>query len=253
MKIKELKGTLLLKTGLHIGSGDTEMHIGGVDSQVVKHPQTLQPYIPGSSLKGKIRSLLELFLGLTAATVDKNGKTGAVFQSSHLDNVEKLLGGNKKQEAVNFLKLFGNGAGETKNAKDGGNNYADEIGITRLSFRDCFIKDSFARPQDKTKTIFLTEVKSENTINRMNSTAANPRFFERVPAGIEFDFNLAIKELDGDNSEEMLAIVKKGLKLLELDALGGSGSRGYGRVEFKDLSLDGTEFVLPPAEEIFNQ
>jgi CRISPR-associated protein Csm3 len=63
-KISVIQGTIELKTGLHIGGGDTEMHIGGTDNPVVKHPHTNEPYIPGSSLKGKIRSLLELKYGI---------------------------------------------------------------------------------------------------------------------------------------------------------------------------------------------
>ena len=88
--IRKLEGTITLKTGLHIGAGDTEMRIGGTDNPVVKNPLDNRPYIPGSSLKGKIRSLLEWQLGL----VNISGKSPFSFQ--HLDKA-----GDKRGEAEN--------------------------------------------------------------------------------------------------------------------------------------------------------
>ncbi|MCL2485339.1 MAG: type III-A CRISPR-associated RAMP protein Csm3 [Endomicrobia bacterium] len=218
--IKQLKGTIVLKTGLHIGSGDTEMHIGGTDSQVVKHPKTLQPYIPGSSLKGKIRSLLELYFGLTNFTL------GKVFTSKYLKDIQD---DKTKKDAVSLLQLFGDSAGA-----DSGNV---EIGQTRLSFSDCYVND-------ETKDYVLSEIKSENSINRRNSKAESPRFIERVPEGVKFDFVVSIKDFDGDGGN-LLAAFYKGLKLLELDALGGSGSRGYGKIKFENLNLVGAGVSLP--------
>ena len=58
-RIIDLRGEIELLTGLHIGAGDLEMRIGGVDNVVIRNPRNNEPYIPGSSLKGKIRSLLE--------------------------------------------------------------------------------------------------------------------------------------------------------------------------------------------------
>ncbi|MDR1696479.1 MAG: type III-A CRISPR-associated RAMP protein Csm3 [Endomicrobium sp.] len=220
--IQQLTGTIVLKTGLHVGAGDAEMHIGGIDSQVVKHPKTLQPYIPGSSLKGKIRSLLELSLGLI------NHTGGKVFQSKYLysdkDKKDKI---KEYDDAIKLLKLFGDSADQ---------NSQDEIGATRLSFADCYVNE-------KTKDYILSEVKSENSIDRKTSEASNPRFIERVPEGVEFAFNVSVKEFEGD--KDLMEIFKKGLRLLELDALGGSGSRGYGRIKFEDLKLNGEDFELP--------
>jgi CRISPR-associated protein Csm3 len=218
-KIKQLHGVIILQTGLHIGAGDAEMHIGGIDSQVVKHPQTLRPYIPGSSIKGKMRSLLELYLGLINVT------DGKVFQSKFL----KDLAEKDKAGAIALLKLFGDSADNEKNDLF--------IGSARLSFSDCFVSK-------KTEDYVLSEVKSENSIDRKTSQAANPRFIERVPQGVEFDFTISIKEFDTDESS-LIELLKKGLKLLELDAIGGSGSRGYGRIKFADLKLDEQDFILP--------
>ena len=52
-------GSIEVVTGLHIGGSRTAQAIGGVQNSVVRDPVTRRPYIPGSSLKGKLRSLLE--------------------------------------------------------------------------------------------------------------------------------------------------------------------------------------------------
>ena len=59
IKIQTLEGTLELLSGLRIGASEGEIRIGGVDNQVIRNPINNEPYIPGSSLKGKVRSLLE--------------------------------------------------------------------------------------------------------------------------------------------------------------------------------------------------
>lgn len=213
--ITEITGTLIVKTGLRIGAGDTEMRIGGVDNPILKHPHTLEPYIPGSSLKGKVRSLLEMKSGLM-------GKTGGEpLKIKDLDGLED----GKKAEATNILKLFGAGGAEAEQIA------AQDIGPTRVSFADCPL-DTKWRDKALREGLAFTEVKSENLINRIQGVAQHPRFTERVPAGAEFAFTVTLKILDQDGRdlEDLLLL---GLKLLTLDALGGSGSRGYGRVELK--------------------
>ena len=58
MKKIIIKGDLIVKTGLHIGGDDSFSAIGAIDSPVIRNTATGLPIIPGSSLKGKIRSLL---------------------------------------------------------------------------------------------------------------------------------------------------------------------------------------------------
>ena len=213
--IIEIKATLLLKSGLHIGAGDSEMHIGGIDNSVIKHPITQSPYIPGSSLKGKIRTLLEWRSG----AVQNNPLT--------LKDVSK-----NPEEVKNILRLFGI-SGDTKNSEQ----EVAEIGVSRLAFWDCALNEDWEKAIRDDNQL-LTEAKSENTIDRITSTAGNPRQTERVPAGAEFDFKLTLRQFEGDKPE-LLDLVLKGLKLLELDSLGGSGSRGYGKVKFTELTVDG--------------
>ena len=220
INIINIEGAIILKTGLHIGAGDTELHIGGTDHPVVKHPFTREPYIPGSSLKGKIRSLLELKSGL----IPIQGKDGYPIGLSILN---KDLSENQKKEAIKILKLFGVSASDTNQQDIPG---IEPIGPARASFKDAYL-DEESKRKVKDKQCSYFEIKSENCVDRIYSVAKNPRFIERVVAGLKFNFSIFLKEMEGD--EDLLDYLLKGIKLLELDALGASGSRGYGRVEFR--------------------
>lgn len=213
--IKEITGTLIVKTGLRIGAGDTEMRIGGLDNPIIKHPHTLEPYIPGSSLKGKVRSLLEMKSGLMAYT---KGNPVSYKAIKNLQN-DKL-----KKEGEKILKLFGAGGAEAEEI------VAQDIGPTRVSFADCPLDDDW-RKKALAESLSFTEVKSENAINRIEGVAQHPRFMERVPAGARFAFRVTLKVMDTDQKDDLEGLLLEGLKLLTLDALGGCGSRGYGRVE----------------------
>jgi len=229
--IRKFTGTLELITGLHIGSGNNEMHIGGTDNPVLKNPITQEPYIPGSSLKGKIRSLLEWKLGVVGLT---EGKPLGFRHLAHLP-VEK------QAQAKNLLKLFGGapeGAGQNM-------QLVEEIGPTRLAFWDCPLDRDWVKEMNQ-RNLLLTETKMENMIDRIRGVAEHPRNTERVPAGARFDFTLTLRVHDG---EDLLGMVYEGLKLVELTGLGGSGSRGYGKVKFVSLHLDGRD-VLPELEKV---
>jgi CRISPR-associated protein Csm3 len=220
-KIVVLKGEIELLSGLHIGAGNDEIRIGGVDSPVVRNPLTEEPYIPGSSLKGKIRTLLEWYEGKVA-------EGGKVWSSKE---ARKKSGNDVNKDII--LNLFGNG--ETDENYKGG--------PSRLSFSDCFLtKESSVMLRDKG---CLTEEKAEVSIDRVKGTAAGfgPRHMERVPAGARFSFSVSCKIFEpADNEEELIKLLKTGMKLLELDALGGSGSRGYGKLRF-ELTDDSLEDI----------
>lgn len=218
-EIKEIKGKIVLKSGLHIGSGDLEMHIGGTDSPVIKHPHTLEPYIPGSSLKGKVRSLLEMESGLMIKT------NGDVLTTKLLKNLQNNDENTKKlrEKCEKILKIFGYSGADVDDEL--------KLGPTRVSFADCYLNEEWKKKAQANRWQ-LTEVKAENVINRIKGTAEHPRFIERVPEGTEFDFKVTFKILE-DGDKELFEELLRGLKLLELDALGGSGSRGYGRIKFE--------------------
>ncbi len=230
--IKKYEGAIVLKSGLHIGSGNMEMHIGGTDSPVIKHPHTLEPFIPGSSLKGKVRSLLEMESGLMIYT------KGDVVKSETLRDIEKdkSLQNEQLKEKLKIncqaiLKIFGSSGADKEDEQ--------VFGPTRVSFADCFLDDDWKKLAKNNRWL-LTEEKSENIINRIKGTAENPRFIERVPEGTRFKFLVTFKILEDSDNVLFDDILLKGLKLLEMDALGGSGSRGYGRIafEFSDKTMN---------------
>lgn len=200
-----IKGRMELLTGLHIGDSKENVEIGGVDAPVVRRKDNNQPYIPGSSLKGKIRSLLEISEGVNANSSFKEYPDGCVIHY-----------------------LFGSA----------GNNGLP----SRIIFRDAYLTKEWAQQlyESKFTDMPYTEVKFENVINRIKGTAEHPRQIERIPAGAQFDVEMIINIItrEGDeqealeNEKNFLSLLKKGIKLLEDDYLGGSGSRGYGQVKF---------------------
>jgi CRISPR-associated protein Csm3 len=229
-----IKSKIRVITGLHIGGSDDTMKIGGIDSSVVKREiyansdgsinydgtgkKVTEPYIPGSSLKGKVRSLLENSFGLICEQKrllkDKAGKPVDSIFAKELDGI-------LQKKANLIIILFGEsaGSGDTQNTK-----------ITRVIFRDTFLTKESRKLYLENK-ISLSEEKAENTINRITVTA-NPRFMERVPAGVEFDFEVVLRKFEEDADLPLIETLELGLKLLENDALGGGGSRGNGKIEF---------------------
>ena len=214
-KIEKITGTIDLITGLHIGGNDTGMSIGGTDNPVIKHPLSKQPYIPGSSIKGKIRSLLEWDLGVVGLCEGK---------PLSFDKISSITDPDEKEAAKTLLKLFG-GAPKPNTAQE----LIIEIGPTRLSFWDCEMTADWVKSQDNN---LLTEIKTENVIDRIKGTAEHPRQMERVPAGARFQFALSLRV---HNDEDLTPMLIRGLHLLQLTGLGGSSSRGYGKIK---INLD---------------
>jgi CRISPR-associated protein Csm3 len=200
-------GTLHCVTGLHIGGGKDNMAIGIVDLTVVRDPLTRRPIIPGSSLKGKMRTLLAKALF--------RPESGKYFLSNHNEDDKRLK------------RLFGSSE--------------KPLITSRLQFVDAQMStDSVSQFERLDTDLYLTEIKYENTIDRLTSVA-NPRQMERVSAGSEFDFRLIylIEEgVDEDEIREDCRLITEGLKLLQQDYLGGHGSRGSGRIRIHKLQYD---------------
>jgi len=229
-----IESKLTLITGLHIGGADDGMKIGGVDSPVMKreifcntegvvgfdtdNKKVREPYIAGSSLKGKVRSLLEHYFRL----IDPMGEGNVV-------DIHSTFGEVKYIELI--IKLFGQSAGNDV--------LENEINITRAIFRDCFITQDVRKAYLENKIEFF-EVKYENVIDRKTGTTKNGglRQVERVISAIEFDFTMSIRVFENDNEKLFKNTILLGLKLLELDTLGGNGRRGYGRVRFDDIEAN---------------
>jgi CRISPR-associated protein Csm3 len=219
LNIHQLRAVLELRSGLRIGASEGEIRIGGVDNQVIRHGITGEPYIPGSSLKGKVRSLLEWCSGAV-----KPEPLGIRDMSERHPQVRPIL------------QLFGVGGGDTLSESQ-----ALDLGPTRVAFWDASLQPAWVS-QVKDDNQLMVEVKTENRIDRIRGVAEHPRQTERVPSGARFDFRLSIKHLDidGDGLALRRALLS-GLRLLELDSLGGSGSRGYGKVRFTGMTWDGDD------------
>ena len=204
---------LIVCTGMHIGGSSAFSAIGAVDSPVVRDPYTGLPIVPGSSLKGKLRTLLARSL------------------CQDIENMPDL-----SADDARILRLFGS---------------AEPVRRSRLQFADAFLTNAEALSN---KGVRVTEVKTENTISRANAQA-NPRQIERVIAGAAFGVSIVYDVTDPAQVEEDLALLAKGMKLLQMDYLGGHGSRGSGRVSLKNFALKsyGAPVELDSLKALFDE
>ena len=221
-----LQGTIHALTGLHIGGNSGELDIGGIDNPIIRNAFNRQPYVPGSSLRGKIRGLLD----------------------RHFENpLEKRVGRDVRvhecETPVNYnecpvCQIFGVAPIRQLRGK---------TMPTRLIVRDAFLTPESLASLDRADTdTDFTEIKTEVAIDRITS-AATPRQQERVPAGAIFGpvqivhslYTLHGSDHDNQLQDELTYFdtVLKGMELLEDDYLGGSGSRGSGQIAFENLTM----------------
>ena len=215
-KMIKYTGEMELLSGLAIKGADNDLSIGGADSEVIKNPITKMPYVPGSSLKGKIRSLLEL----------KYEKTGderkKLKNKNEYETIEGCTPCKCGRKDCFVCTIFGAHM-----------NPGAASAPTRIIVRDCSLaKESLELIRNLPLDSGFLEEKSENIINRNDGTAGSPRTMERVPAGLKFEVEIILQIFEGDSEQNMKEKVEEGLKLLENSYLGGSGSRGYGHVKF---------------------
>ena len=202
-----IKGELVCETGLHIGGANDAINIGGSDSIIIRDSVSDLPFIPGSSLKGKLRSLLEL-----------NDKKS-------IQSVLEKKGKSSTDEDSIAVKIFGISSDKKNNLK-----YP-----TRLIVRDSFPTEESIKLWEKQEEVVRgSELKWENTIDRITSRA-NPRSLERIPKGSSFIFEFIFSVYEED--ENNLMGLFEAMRLLEDNYLGGSGSRGYGKVKFANISI----------------
>lgn len=226
-----IAGIIFCNSGIYIGGADDTLQIGGIDKSVIRNPLTDEPYIPGSSLKGKLRSITEKIV--TDATnnplrANRSGDSNNKVWRHECDDF------NDAKECP-LCRIFG----ATAYGSEDNNNYPGALLV-----RDSMLSNKDALKEDG---LPITETKMENAIDRLTS-AALPRTFERVPAGAEFEFELIyrVETLESDvevgnaNITVEVARVKEditnllvAMDILEKDGLGGNISRGYGRIEFE--------------------
>lgn len=196
-------------TGMHIGGSSTFSAIGAVDSPVIRDALTGRPIVPGSSLKGKLRTLLARSLA------------GDIWNTPDF-----------KDDHPTILRMFGSTSARS-----------------RLQFADAFVSNAEAM-----KAVGLTEIKSENVINRLTATAM-PRQIERVNPGTVFAETIVYDVCDETEMLEDLQLLAKAMKLLQMDYLGGHGSRGSGRVSLKHFQVrDFSEKLdCAPLQKLFDE
>jgi CRISPR-associated protein Csm3 len=201
-----LTASLVCKTGLRVGGTEASMSIGGAENPVIKDSRGL-PYIPGSSLKGKLRSLLE-------------------YKYKKVSERGEPCGCGRADCPVCFM--FGPHR-----------NTSHDLGPSRIIVRDAYLSEKSRKDWDSARTegTEFTETKTETMINRRTGMAAGGslRTQERVPAGTEFALNINLRIFDDDKVEAMKKEVEDALTSLQHDTLGGSGTRGYGWVEIRDM------------------
>jgi len=241
---KAIRGLMRIESGLRIGASKDMMAIGDVDNPVIRNPLTGEPYIPGSSLKGKMRYLLEWHMG---------GKYISESDKYH------VYTSNDPNDPVN--RIFGVAPGNRHEEQEA----AKQRGPTRLLVRDANLTESSKQQlfeQTVQRGSLYTEIKQEVFIPRIGGNA-NPRAAERIPAGAEFDFEIIYRVFDlddnGQTDKDYFKHVLTALRLVELDGLGGYISRGYGQVSFhvqKNGELVGLSSVKPediPLESLVEQ
>lgn len=217
LKIKRIEGRIILLSGLSIGGDSAIIEIGENDNPILRNPLSNEPYIPGSSIKGKMRYLCEWYLG----KVD-NGEVHSCSDSN-----------------CTVCRIFGRSAGDSKVSRSG---------PTRVIVRDSYLtRESRRKLKELRETKGTdTEIKYENTINRITSMSS-PRNMERVPAGTEFNCSILYKVFDmedgGKVDEENFKQLLTALKLLTIDGLGGGVSRGSGHIKLS-VKVDGEEIDI---------
>lgn len=220
-----IEGDLVCETGLHIGAGKGTLEIGGADNPVVKDAFS-RPYVPGSSLRGRLRSLLEQALGLTSPKQ-------LVYVSRRKGQEVRIHGSDDPGDEI--CLLFGRAPGRVERVEGEALNQAT-ITPARLTVYDAALNlDSITAAMRESLDDELTEVKSESAIDRITSQS-QARTLERVPAGASFRIRLVLDVLCAED-KELVPVLLEGLSLLEDDSLGGGGSRGSGRVRLANLKL----------------
>ncbi|MBO3463291.1 type III-A CRISPR-associated RAMP protein Csm3 [Aetokthonos hydrillicola Thurmond2011] len=257
-----ITSNLSVETGLHIGGGGENLDIGGLDKPVIRDPLTKYPYLPGSSIKGKLRSTLERLLN---KPLNRTGGSGTWrYESDDLaDGFTEVENGQfvayEGARTCQISRLFGSTGGSDfwvpiETVTEEG-LLADKNSTRTIQGRNCvkvnrgrnaparlIIRDSHLVPESAEKLkqvdtgLYMTEWKFENGIDRVTA-AANPRQLERVPAGSKFQFELVYTVENTRQVVEDLQNIAIALAILEDDALGGHGSRGYGKVRFQQFNF----------------
>lgn len=201
-----ITATVTLTSGARIGGSDDVLQIGGTDLTCIKDPASGKPYLPGSSLKGKMRSALEKSTGTSEGIQpSKRGPIARVF-GPHFDS--------RHQE-----------------------------GPTRIRVHDAqLIPGSDFTLELKTESVNNRETGTAMHPRTLERVAPGARFGLRIDFDVydmdrDFEYVDLAEKKTHTGRDAILAIVNDGLDLLCQSGIGSGTSRGYGQIEITDDKL----------------
>lgn len=197
------------ESGLHIGGSQDELKIGGADNPVIKNPANGKPYIPGSSLKGKMRAELEKKLG-------RFGKAGTAPCGCARDDCP-------------VCRVFGAHMQPKSN-----------LGPSRIIVRDGSLTGGF-QIENKTENIINRRSGAAEHPRSNERVAAGAEFVVQIVLQV-FEKDADFKYESHQGNEALQAVVAEGLRLVEMTGLGGGTSRGSGAVRFHNFKMDGDQW-----------
>ena len=223
-----LRAEIKALTGLHIGGANTSLEIGGVDKAIIRNPLTNEPYIPGSGLRGKMRSQTEKVKGL--------------LQNKHIGQQVTIHScqDNSAYVTCPICPIFGIPADEK----------ITDAKPARLIVRDVSLSETSMQEFESIKVKSFSEIKTEVAIDRVTS-AATPRSIERVPAGSVFGPSELVFGIYEKADYARLKTVIEAMQLVEDDYLGGAGSRGSGKIQFTNIVVSARNRVDYSKPETF--
>lgn len=202
-----LRGTIELLSGMNIGGSDDMLQIGGVDRTGIRDPATLRPYIPGSSLKGRMRSCLEKARGT-------DGREPCKCARDHCP-VCRIFGPYQKAD--------------------------HQLGPTRIIVRDAPLVGEFTI-ENKTESTNKRDTGGAYNPRTVERVAPGARFALEI-AMQEYDIDNDFKYRDADDKEvkgrdALWAVVMHALDLLEQTGIGAGTGKGYGKVKIETQPIE---------------
>ena len=210
LKHHEISGIIRCISGIRIGGSDDLLQIGGTDLTCIKHPVTLKPYLPGSSLKGKMRSELE------AALEQFGGREGNEPCGCGECIICAVFGSHK--------------------------NTRHQLGPSRIIVRDAQFRDG-GETELKSENVIDRKTGTALHPRKVERVVAGSSFSLRI--GIqEWDIDKDAEYGGKKGGEALVAFVLEGLKLVQQTGLGSGVSKGSGEIQFEQVKVNGANVTL---------
>jgi CRISPR-associated protein Csm3 len=194
------RGEIELVSGTRIGGSDDVLQIGGTDLTCIKDPASGRPYIPGSSLKGRMRSSLEKALGKSSGR-EPCGCAGTDCP------VCRVFGPHKKT--------------------------SHPLGPTRIIVRDAPLVGEFAI-ENKTESVNRRDTGAAEHPRTVERVAPGAKFALEIALQVfDLDTGFTYKDIDEQTvlrgRDALFAVVAHALDLMEQTGIGAGTGKGYCR------------------------